>query len=282
MNTDSVFQYAQPHEFLAAYLATQQSKHPKFSIRAWSRQIGYKNPSILARILKGERRLKPELAGKIADSIKLTERSKKYFVFLVLLQNAKSQAEKEIYSESLSNLRPDKEFTNLTLDHFRTIADWYHFAILEMTALRDFQANAAWIAKRLDGAITPAVAQSALERLLRLELLQKLPTGEMVRTTTHPFKVGNGLPSDALRKHHSQMIQKGVAAIEAQKVSERQILGTTVTLSPAQIKKAQEIILRCHRDLLAMAASRGTGEETYQLNTQLFLLTRKETSRENK
>lgn len=275
MNSDSVFQYTQPHEFLSAVLSERQKKNPKFSIRAWSRQLGYRNPSILARILRGERNLKPDLAAKIANSIKLSGKSNKYFHFLVLFRNAKTHAEKEIYGDTLASLRPSNQFTNVTIDHFRYIADWYHFAILEMTALKGFSSDPDWIAKRLNGAITSAMASAALERMIRLELLEKLPNGKIIRTSMNVFRVGNGMPSDALRKHHSQMIQIGLESIETQKVDERQILGTTLTLSSEQSKKAKEIILQCHNELMVLAAKRGEGDETFQLNTQLFLLTKK-------
>lgn len=272
MNEVMIFQYSSAREFLVAVLAEKQVRNPKFSIRAWSKQVGHRNPSILSRILRGERSLKPELAMRVAETLKLTGKPRRYFDLLVLLENAKGHSEKELYSQLLAQLKPDRQFSTLTLDHFRYVADWYHLAILEMTLLKGFKSDPEWIARRLGKPMTAVMVDAAIERMVRLELLERASDGTIRRKPETEVRVGNQAPSEAIRKHHSQMIQKGVEAMQTQSIDRRQILGSTIPLTREGFKKAQQILLQCHRELLALAAP-GTGDEVYQLNTQFFSLT---------
>jgi hypothetical protein len=46
------------------------------------------------------------------------------------------------------------------------ISDWYHFAILDLTRLDDFQPEPAWVSRKLG--LTVSEVKIAVERLLRL------------------------------------------------------------------------------------------------------------------
>ena len=62
MSEADVFSFDNPREFLQATLHEKQKLNPRFSIRAWTRQLGLDHPSILARLIKGERTLKSPMA----------------------------------------------------------------------------------------------------------------------------------------------------------------------------------------------------------------------------
>jgi hypothetical protein len=66
-SSHAVFHFEDPIAFLNAQLREKQKRDPKFSLRAWSRLMGYENPSLVFHVLKGERRLKMDLALKMAS-----------------------------------------------------------------------------------------------------------------------------------------------------------------------------------------------------------------------
>ena len=80
------------------------------------------------------------------NQLKLNDEETKYLKILVLSDNAKSEDEKNIYLEILSDMRPEQNTVQLADDQFRVISEWYHLPILEMTQLTDFQNNAEFIA----------------------------------------------------------------------------------------------------------------------------------------
>ena len=70
------------------------------------------------------------------------------------------------------------------------------------------------------------------------------------------------------------MIEKASKAIREQEIHERDITSNTVTTSTAKLPEAKKMI-RDFRQNLAKFLDTPDGNETYQLNVQLFKLTRR-------
>jgi hypothetical protein len=60
---------------------------------------------------------------------------------------------------------------------------WYHFAILELTRLQDFQPDSRWIARVLG--LNPDEVNIALARLMRLGLLEMVSTSDTREVSEH-------------------------------------------------------------------------------------------------
>lgn len=270
-----IFQFTDPVEYLNYEFELKKIKNSRFSLRGWSRQLGYENPSLLAHILKRERRLTAGFVEKVSDNLKLNSKARRYFEVLVLLQNSKAPEEKLIYSDLLETLRPksQKETQSLNIEAFRVISEWHHAAVLEMTELKDFKNDPIYISRRLDGEVSPSNVIKAIERLLKLELLEKTKTGGLKRATENTFLFENRIPNDAVRHFHKQMIAKATQAIERQQINERYISGSTVTLHKRDYEKAVEILRQAHKEITNLSCKKD-GDELYQFNTQFFRLTK--------
>lgn len=275
-DAEKIYQFTDVIDFLNFEFEAKRLRNQKFSLRAWSRQLGYQNPSFLSHILKKQRKLKMEVAEKFANNLKLNDDSKKYFGLLVLLQNSKTVDEKKIYLDLIETYgrRPIDPTQNLTLDAFRIISDWYHTAILELIELKDFQSDIDWIVERLGHEVSAQQINKAIERLLRLELIFKTPTGKLKRAKENPVLLENYIPSEAIRHFHKQMIEKAKDAIEQQPIEQRDLRGSTLAIRKKDYKKIQEIIKSAHAKIVALSAD-GDGDELYQFNTQFFSLTNK-------
>ncbi len=272
MTSPTLFQFSDPVEFLNHRLEYCKKVNPAYSLRAWSKQLGFRNPAFLSQILRGKRKLKPLLGEKIAQSLQLRPTEKKYFALIVLLANAKEGGAREAIYEQLKTMEKRESTQSLSLDLFRMMSDWYHIAILEMTELRDFRSDAGWISRRLDGKISAASIQLAIQRLLRLNLVTaKGPALRRVKSAW--LNIGGSIPNEAVRNFHRQMIEKGLESVTSQKWGERDIRGSTLTIQRKDFMEAKKLIERFHADLMQFARE-GDGEDTYQMNTQFFRLTR--------
>ena len=138
-NHMKIFDYNDPTEYLLSVYNEKKKRNPSFSLRAWTKQIGLRHHAMLSMIFSGKRRLKPGIATKIKNSLDLNPIESRYFDMLVMFKNSDNQEEKGFYADILSGLRPEKTFSDLKLDVFRYISDWYHTAIIEMTNLSDFK-----------------------------------------------------------------------------------------------------------------------------------------------
>lgn len=275
---NSVFAFEDPVDYLNFQFRERQKRNPKFSLRAWARQLGFENPSLLFQVLRRERKLKIELAGKLATNLNLKGKNLKYFEIIVLKNASKSETEKRVYEAMIPVLRPKKFWSAsaFSLELFSMAAEWYHWAILEMSELADFEANEDFIQNRLSGSLDKKTIRSALDRLVRLGFFEKAKDGKLVRANPEnaPNFLRNKVPSEAVRSYHKQMIEKAKAAVDEQTMEERYLRGTTLPFKCADREKVEEILRNAHSEILALA-SKGDAEELYQLNTQFFRLTKK-------
>jgi uncharacterized protein (TIGR02147 family) len=272
---DRVFSFNDPVDFLKFELRERQKEDPRFSLRAWARRVGYKNPSFLSHVLNRKRRLKPELAEKLAHDLKLEGRPLRYFETIVLGNAGRSERERQTYQKLSRNLRPRKMrgASQFSLETFSVVAEWYHVAILEMTQLADFEPNAEFIFRRLGGKVSKRLIALAIDRLLRVGLLEERD-GRLVRASEAPLVMESPIPSEAVRAFHREMAKLALGSIDSQPATERDLFGTTLTFKKANLERARQILRDAHRQLLELA-EHGTGEELYHLNTQFFRVTAK-------
>jgi uncharacterized protein (TIGR02147 family) len=267
-----VFDFSDPIDFLNASLKSTQQKNPAFSLRAWAKQLGLSHVAMLSMVLNRKRRLLPSLSSKVSQQYlragRLTETEARYFDMLVLFSNASTLEEKTFYEKILSSLRPDRQFSVMSLDHFRVVSDWYHFAIVEMTQLKSFESDPRWIRLRLGENVNEGQVTEAIDRLIRVGLLERDSQGQLRKTASH-YATPTDIPSQAIRSFHSQMIGKALTALETQPVNERDITAHVMTISQAKIPEAKTMI-RDFRRKLAEFLETPQGDAVYQVNIQLF------------
>lgn len=172
----------------------------------------------------------------------------------------------ELLKEIKQASRNQAAFSSLELDKFLAISDWYHFALLDLTEIKGFTADFAWIANRLG--ISKYEAEIAVDRLIRLGLLEKTSANNLKKTKNCRIE---SIPSSAIRKFHCQMIKKALKSIEEQKFEQRDISGTTFSVDPSKLDEAKKRI-REFREEMNEFFSTGKKQNIYQLNIQLFQL----------
>jgi uncharacterized protein (TIGR02147 family) len=141
-----------------------------------------------------------------------------------------------------------------------------------LIALKDFQATSIWIAEKLG--IQPAVAFAAVDRLKRLGLL-KVEVGRLVKTNAH-LRVPTGTINNIVTNFHRQMIDKALKELDttdAARKEKRLVTGITVSVPSSQIPAAKEKIENFKREMAGLMTA-GEADEVYQLNIQLFPLTK--------
>ena len=150
--------------WLENLLTEKIKKNPQFSLRAFARLVNV-SPAVLSRILSGKRKLTFNLAVRIADALVLgpSEREALYSFFTSNDHSEKSEEEKH-----------EKE---LSIDCFNAMKEWYHYGITQLLYVESFRDDPKWISKMLG--ITELEAMLAIERLLRLEILDRDEDGRL-------------------------------------------------------------------------------------------------------
>ena len=269
----SVFAFDDPVPFRRETLAAKKRRHPGFSLRAWSRQLGFRTPSYLSDVLSGHRPLRPALAARVAANLRLDGSEAERFDLLVLRSRARDPKERARYDRLLRRVPLEPRPNRLTLDRFALVAEWYHWVPLELVGLPDFRPDPRWLSRRLGDRVRPELVATGLRRLLRLGLVRKSADGRWERVEGVAF-AGDAVPSECVRKHHRQFLEKAKRALDEQPTAERDFRGSTFVFSPDRVEEARAVIRECHRQLRALATSGGE-REVYRFGTQLFRLTQR-------
>ncbi len=271
MNKD-VYRFQNSIDFLQFEFARKKIKNPKFSLRAWSSQLKFKNPAFLSQILSRKRKLKLDLAKRISNNLGLSSEEAKYFETLVLLENAKTVEEKNLVHDLLVSIGNENNYSSIpiSLDVFKFVADWSHIAILEILNLKDFDGTQKFIELYMSEALSSAQVKLTIERLVRLDLVANTK-GKLSRRKDSSILFDANIPSEAVRSYHAQMLQRAQRSIEEQSLEQRDLRSSTLCFKNEDYKKAKQIIAECHKKLSLLSRDRN-GEMIYQLNTQLFEL----------
>lgn len=260
-------------EILKRHFAERLEENPRYSLRAFSRDLSI-SPSRLSEILNGKQGMSGEWADKISRRLQMSPREADDFRQKVLAADARS---KQVRTQALARLELENgpEYEVVQADTFKIIADWYHFAILELTKLKAFRPSARWVASKLG--ISVYEAKLASDRLMRLGLIEK--DRLRWRPTNKTLTTSNGVPSEAIRKFNRQIIEKSKEAITMQTVEERDISSLTLAVRSQDVPKVIERIRRFRRELnadLERSVPAGSADEVYSLAIQFFRLTEKE------
>lgn len=250
----------------------RKRRNPGYSLRAYARDLELP-ASKLSEILRGICGLSAQSATKLAKKLQLTPEESKYFIYAVEAQHARSKKSKIHARKMLSELKQSEDFDEISLERFRIISDWWHFAILELTELDDFSSSHEWIASRLG--LSLQVVEDAIERLIDFGLLENI-SGKLIQTHIN-LATPSGIPSREIRKHHSQILMKAQESLAVCSIEERDFSAMTMVIDDEQMEEAKKLIKDFRRNFDRLMKQSSTKKKrVYTLAIQYFPLDIKE------
>lgn len=228
-------------------ISRARSINPSYSLRAFSKRVGV-HPSALSEILNGKRRVTKKMGERI---------------LLALGMN-------RIEIESIFNEESRREVSELSLDYFKTISEWYYYAILSLAEIPDFKAEPEWISKRLN--ISPKTAKMAIERLIRLEMLVENEDGNYIASGVQ-YKTPTDIINTSLKNHTVQTLDLAKESLFIDPVDKRDFSTITMAIDPSKIEVAKKMISN-FRKKLSQKLEAENKTEVYKLAIQLFPLSR--------
>ncbi len=222
-------------------------KNSSFSLRAFSSQLQM-NHSALLEFLNGKRKIGPRGANRIAQSMMLPP-----------------EVREKVFTRPTASMT----YSTLQADQFRSISEWYHFAILSLAETKGFKSDSDWIAKRLG--IRRQEAQMAIDRLLRLKMIER--QGTKLVPTGQAFSSPDGVADLAVRSTHHKYLEMAQESLHRDSVDQRDFTSITMAIDPKKIPEARKRI-RKFRDELCTYLESKDKIEVYEFCLQLFPLTK--------
>ncbi|MGE0173338.1 MAG: TIGR02147 family protein [Oligoflexales bacterium] len=251
-----------PSELLKEEFEIRRGKNPLYSMNAFAKAIGVSS-GYLSEVFSGKKLLTSDQGAKIANRLGYSEEIRTNFLSAVDSKYAEGRLQRNFLSKSKK-----ESFAPIAEDQYRVLADWYHFAILNLIRTNRFENDPCWIGERLG--ITPEEAESAMDRLCHLGFIGY--DGDKIVATQNHFATSNDIASAAIRKSHKQILQKTISCLDAVDVEKRNI---SCLMFPADMSKLQEAkeLLRDYSRKVALFLEQGDLSEVYCLNVQLVPLT---------
>lgn len=270
-----IFIYLDYRTFLKDAFDALKSSRKGFSHRVFARMAGFTSSNYVMLVMQGKRNLSGAGIQKVAKALKLKKPDAEFFENLVRFNQAHSDAERTFYYSRIASNRRYAAAKPLEKGQFEYYSTWYIPAIREMVLLKDFDEDPAWIAGRLEPPITPREAEAALKLLLNLGLLVRDEKGKLVQQDRH-IASGDEVSSLAMTNFQREMIERAAASIENTPPHLREIGSITFAVSGDKLAEAKKMIREFRSRLSGFLAEDAKADDVYQLNVQLFNLSKDE------
>jgi uncharacterized protein (TIGR02147 family) len=270
----SIYDFTSFRSFLKSHAEAAKATNPHWSYSTWAKKLGLQGTASLTMVVNGQRNPGPQLMQSLTAYFDFSEAEKAFFENLINLEKVgEDTGLKYLVLRELKRLSPLKNFELLDDKKFDVISNWYHFAIRQMTRLKGFQNDPHWIAKNLKFSITEKQIKNAIQTLLELDLIKE-NRGKLTKTQT---KIGttNDVPSEALRRFHEQALDNAKKSIRETDLSLRELRAATIVLKEDKLPKAKELIREFSDEFIKLMDT-DDGDNVYQMNIQLFPLTKLE------
>lgn len=253
-------------DFLSEEYENRAKKNSSYTLSAFSRDINL-SVSHLSAILLKKCGLSKKAAMNISKKLRFDQYKEEIFLDMVEAEHSRSHVQRSIAKSRLAS-KLNSRSHELQLEIFKTISDWYHFAILELISVKGFKQNPKWMARRLG--ISVKEVEAATQRLFKVGILTE-ENGQW-KASQQFIAVSPGVPSEAVRIYHEQMLQKAQAAIHSQPTDKRDLGSATLSFNPQELPEARQHLEEFRNEFARKF--RGSDDRTalYALTVQFFQL----------
>lgn len=243
-------------------------------MRGYAKKLGV-SPAHLNQVLNKKKGLSVEMAAEVAEKLDLNDSETSYFCDLVLVQHARTETSRRLALTRLCTTKKAPAIHLIQLDLFKIISDWYYYAILELTFVKDFQSDIKWIAHRLG--ISVKETKIAIERLLRLDLLI-VDDGVLKKSQTQ-IDTPKKMEVEAIKKANEQILSLARDAITNAAPEDRFFSNMTMAINKEKLSLAKDMMIK-FKHKLCEGLEEGERDEVYCFSAQLFPLSQKKNEQE--
>jgi uncharacterized protein (TIGR02147 family) len=237
----------------------RRKKNAGYSVRAFSNYLKLASGTV-SHLLSGKRKPSAKFVAKLFTQLEVNPKERD--LILASLKGKKVRSDRKPKVEI--------KYEMIALDAFKLVSDWYHYAILELTSIKDFKFDYTWIANQLSISVTEA--RQAVDRLLRLDLVIE-KDGSLVKTHGFVTNAEDGVTNSALKQLQRHILQKALDAIDVIPLGDKDITSMTMAIDERKLPEARKKIERFRRELCEFLED-GSPSRVFNLGVQLYPVSR--------
>ncbi|MDO5575865.1 MAG: TIGR02147 family protein [Fibrobacter sp.] len=267
----SIYIYFDYRKYLTDSFEDKKRLNSSLSLRAIAEKIGI-NSGTLVRILKGERNISTKRIPLFTNFLKLKGKETLYFTKLVEFNQAKNNEFRRQLYDQLTGLRNEYR-KPINPDKYDYYENWYNAAIRELLNFFPFDGNIDEIAKMIEPEILPSQAKKSITTLQRINFIKKADNG-CYKPEQNFVTTGATWRSVAIDSFQKSMMELGTASFDKIKKEDRDFSTMTVCLSKEGFAKVKQVLKRAREEIAAIEEADKLCNRVFQLNFQLFPLSK--------
>lgn len=273
MEKPSIFVYTNYRTFLADLYEHLKETTDYFSYRYFAKKAGFKSPNYLKLVIEGDRNLSDDSLEKFIVAFKFNKSETAFFKNLVGFTQASNNSERAEFALKILQSKIYQKLNPLREEQLKYYSTWYQIGVRELALCKKVKNNPEWIAKQFRPELKVSEAKAAVESLIRLGMLKE-ENGEL-KASEQNVTTSDEVISSLVGIYHRKMMDKAKDSIDNAKAVEREISSICVPVSEETFLKMKERIQDFRKELIALASQDQDPNQVYQLNLQLFPLTKK-------
>jgi uncharacterized protein (TIGR02147 family) len=270
-----VWEYTDYRSWLIDTFQARKAIHSWYSYGVLAQRAGFQARDFLMRVMRGERRLSPEGAERLAGALDLPRREKAYFLALVEYNQAKTDADREVawgkVQYALAKFRDASAPRLLTDIHREILSQWHHLAIRSLIEMRPDPGDWDALGKRLHPQRTAAAVKRSVKLLQKGGLVEKSSDG-IWRATEKSIATPPEVGHPAVRQFHRECLDLASASLESVPPDQRNLSGLTLGISRRTYVFLCERLTELREELARLADADEEADRVYQLTLALFPL----------
>jgi uncharacterized protein (TIGR02147 family) len=268
----NVFDYFDYRKLLKDLYKDHKAQKPYFTYRYLMQKSGMHSAGFFTKILQGKSNISNSSIFKLAEAFQLTKLETTFLQLLVLFNQAKTASEKQHCFEKIVAIKKSRVKT-LEPFQFELFDKWYYVAVREVLDFHPFSMDYKELAGMLYPPIKPQEAEMAIKVLEKLGLIKRNPQGVFERLDTI-VSTGDEWESMAIEHYQSETLDLAKQAIYRVPKAFRDISTLTLSISEATMPRVREKLKEYRKELLDLAKNDAFADRVYQLNMQLFPLSK--------
>jgi uncharacterized protein (TIGR02147 family) len=267
----SLFEYLDYQKYLEDYIAYRKTEKDWYSYRFFAQNIGIDHGNFI-KILQGKRHASKSTVDEIIRFLKFNPREAEYFRTLVEFNKSRREADTRRSFERLQLLL-NFEMKEIEPKHYAFYQKWYHTAIYNLLDHYDYRGDFRALAAKLDPPISPKQAQESLQLLTQLELIEVNADG-VARQTEKAITTGNQWKDLSVQMFQESTLNLALLSLRNHPKERRDFSTLTMSIGPDDLAKIKEATRAFRKSVIKIVQESPVSESVYQLNIQIFPMTR--------
>ena len=254
-----------------------------YTYKTFSAAADLRSPNYLKLIIDGARNVSPNTARKFAKAVGLDRESTDEFLLLIQYGQALDPLERNRHLRALNEFRLKKRLKSgeLTSERAELAPRWVSWALHAIADQAGADFSTDGLRDLLMGKVSADEIRKSLQQLFNSGALNlDSETGRVKKGIVSASQ--DDIPSDVIRKIQAELMYLGMESLLNGQSQEREIGTLTMCLTEAEFEKLRFELRHLRKRILKDALierERSPGDRVYQLNIQLFPLTKLSPSR---